>query len=115
MSKINEALELKRLGLSGFINQYCPYSPSNTFPTYLKLLKIKDPDLDADTLSGIDASIQEKYEESLYYFNNALNKNNNNYDALLRKAFVLTHLEKNNEALSIYKELIKSKANVAYL
>ena len=115
MADINEAKELKRLGMSGFINQYFPFNPANTVPTYLKLLKIKDPDFDQDTLDGIEASIHEKYDDALKYFDTALDKNKNNFEALLRKAMVLSHLEKNEEALSIYEGLIKSKLNDAYL
>ena len=115
MADINEAEELKRLGMAGFISQYYPFSSANNIPSYLVLLKIIDPDFDEDTLSGIKASIHEKFEDAIKHFDSALQKNKNNFDALLRKAFVLTHLERSDEALGIYEGLIKSKLNDAYL
>jgi hypothetical protein len=74
---INEASELRRLGMSGFINDYYPASKA-TEASYLKLLSIRDLQFDSNILQGIDCCIEKKYEDALNYFNAALEKDKNN-------------------------------------
>ena len=60
MTKINEANELKRLGLSGFINQYYPMASNRgDLQTWEKILTIKVND--SNLLEGINACIKRAF------------------------------------------------------
>ena len=108
MTKIDEANELKRLGLSGFINQYYPMtSPRGDLQTWEKILTIKVND--SNLLEGINACIKKEYKDALNYFNGALKNNGHDYEALLRKGLVLFQLEKFEEALAVFQDLLSSK------
>ena len=97
MANINEAEELKRLGMAGFISQYYLNAEPRSYQTII--LRIKLEGLDVDIQYGIDQYQKGNFDEALIHFEQAIKLNPENFEALSRSGLVYIQLRKFDQGI----------------
>ncbi|AXH11773.1 tetratricopeptide repeat protein [Halarcobacter bivalviorum] len=109
--------QLKELNLDKKLNENQKQTETEIFNKVNKLLEHKEKEkytYNDWNSKFLDYYYKERYEDALEAIDNAISKSKNNSElvtALVRKGFILGQLERNNDAIVIYNEVINKFKN----